>query len=134
MCHPAALILVWMLSPRASLTRSLALLTPLCMVWVFAACVSLCSEHGAFDAGSAESHSVSAPESAEKQDCCPAGEASCGVPADRATFVSQPGVAEPPSEAVAVPMADFALAHSARGEPPDWAADPPFKRLRTLRI
>ena len=134
MCRPAALILPWMLTPRSALTRSLALLMPLCMIWVFAACVSLCAEHEAADAGCADTHSVGTPGIAETQDCCPVGEASCGVPADRAMSVSQPSVAEPPSEAVAMPMADFALARPARGEPPDWAFDPPFERLRTLRI
>jgi hypothetical protein len=134
MCRPAALILPWMLTPRSALTRSVALLTPLCMIWVFAACVSLCAEHEAIDAGCTEGHSLSTPGFAETQDCCPVGEDSCGVPADRAMFVSQPSVAEPPSEAVAVPLADFARAHPARGVPPDWAFDPPFKLLRTLRI
>jgi hypothetical protein len=134
MWRPATLILHGMLSPRSALTRWLALLTPLCMVWVFAACVSLCGEHEAARAGCADAHSVSAPGFAETQDCCPAGEASCGVPGDRAMFVSQPGVAEPPSEAVAMPTADFVLARPARGAPSDWAFDPPFKLLRTLRI
>lgn len=134
MCRPAALILPWMLTPRSALMRSLALLTLLCMIWVFAACVSLCAGHEVFDAGGTQVHSVGASGFAETQDCCPVGEASCGVPADRAMFISQPGVAEPLSEAVAVPMADFALAHPARGVPPDWAFEPPFKLLCTLRI
>ncbi len=123
-----------MLTPRSALTRSLALLTPLCLIWVFAACVSLCAEHEGVDSESAEAHSVSAPGLAEMQDCCPADEASCAVPADRATFVSHLSVAEPSLEAVAVAAADVALAHPAGGVPPDWAADPPFKRLRALRI
>jgi hypothetical protein len=123
-----------MLTPRSALTRSLALLTPFCLIWVFAACVSLCAEHEGGDSERAEAHSAGTPGLAEMQDCCPAGEASCAVPADRATFVSHPSVAEPSSEAVAVPTADVSLAHPARGVPPDWATDPPFERLRTLRI
>jgi len=123
-----------MLTPRSALTRTLALLTPVCMIWVFAACVSLCAEHEAADVGCADTHSVGTPGIAETQDCCPAGEASCGVPADRATFVSHTSAAAPASEAAALPVADVTLACPARGGPPDWAADPPFKRLRTLRI
>jgi hypothetical protein len=134
MSRPTTHILREMFSPRSALMRTLALLTPVCMVWVFAACVSLCSEHEAVEAGRAEAHSVSAPQFAEMQDCCPAGEASCGVPADRATFVPHLSAAAPASDATAVPAADFKLTHPDRGVPPDWPADPPFERLRTLRI
>lgn len=134
MCRPAALILPWMLTPRSALTRSLALLTPLCMIWMFAACVSLCAEHVALDAGGDEARSVGTPGYPGTQGCCPVGEASCGLPAHRATFVSHVSAAVPTPEAAAVPAADFAPAHPARGVPPDGAADPPFERLRTLRI
>jgi hypothetical protein len=104
------------------------------MIWVFVACVSLCSEHEVVNAGHAEAHSVSTPEFAETQDCCPAGETSCGVLTDRAAFVPHLSAAAPAPEAAIVPAADVALAHPARGVPPDWAAHPPFERLRTLRI
>ena len=134
MCRPAPLILPRMFSPRSALTRTLALLTHVCMIWVFAACVSLCSEHGAVDAGSDGAHSVSAPESAGAEDCCPVGEASCGVLTDRATSVPYASAAASAPEAAAVPAADVVLAHPARGVPPDWPAAPPFERLRTLRI
>lgn len=134
MCRPAALILPGMFSPRTALTRSLALLTPVCMIWVFVACVSLCSDHEAVDAGHDGAHSVSAPESTGAQDCCPAGEASCGVLTDRATFVLYASATASAPEAAAVPGADVALAHPARGLPPDRPAAPPFERLRTLRI
>ena len=123
-----------MFSPRSALTRTLALLTPVCMIWVFAACVSLCSEHGAVDAGGDGALSVSAAECAGSQDCCPAGKASCAVPTDRATFVLYASATAPVPEAAAVPGADVALAHPARGLPPDRPAAPPFERLRTLRI
>ena len=104
------------------------------MIWVFAACVSLCAEHDGGESQRAEARPVVTPGFAEMQECCPAGETSCGVPADRATYPSHPSDAEPSSEAVAVRAADVALAHPARGVPPEWAADPPFERLRTLRI
>lgn len=134
MSRTAPLILRRMFSPRSALTRSLAMLTPVCMIWVFVACVSLCSEHEVVNAGHAEAHAVSTAEFAETPDCCPAGEASCGVLTDRATFVSDPSAAPPAPDVAAVPAADIALAHPARGVPPDWAAHPPFERLRTLRI
>lgn len=134
MCRPATLILTRMLTPRSALTRSLALLTPLCMIWAFAACVSLCAGHEALDAGGAEAHSAGAPGFAESQDCCPDGEASCGVPTHRATFVSHTPAAEPTPEDAALPAAADALARPARNMPPDRTADPPFERLRTLRI
>jgi hypothetical protein len=135
MCSPAALILPWMLTPRSALTRSLALLIPICMVWVFAACVSLCAGHESLDAGCVEAHSVNTPAPAETQDCCPDGEASCGVQSHRATSVSHTTAAEPaPAEAAALPPADGTLARPARGASPGRAADPPFERLRTLRI
>jgi len=117
------------------MTRSLALLTPVCMVWVFVACVSLCLEHDAMGAWRAEAHSVSAPQFAEMQDCCPSGEASCGVLTGRATFVQHLGAAALAPDAAAVMMTASVLARPARGVPPDWpAAAPPFERLRTLRI
>ena len=119
MCRTAALILPGMFSPRSALTRLLALLTPVCMIWVFAACVSLCSEHGAVDAGSDGALSVSAADSAGAQDCCPAGEASCGVLTDRATFVPYASATPSAPEAAAVPGADVALARPARSLPPD---------------
>lgn len=134
MCRPAALILTRMLTPRSALTRSLSLLTPLCMIWVFAACVSLCAGHEALDVGVAEAHSAGASGFAESQDCCPDGEASCGVPTHRATFVSHTTAAEPAPEASALPASDGVLARPARNMPPDRTADPPFERLRTLRI
>ncbi|HEX8354666.1 MAG TPA: hypothetical protein VF611_17295 [Pyrinomonadaceae bacterium] len=104
------------------------------MLWVFAACVSLCAGHEELGAGGAEAHSVSTPGFAESQDCCPDGEASCGVPAHRAMFASHTTAAEPAPEAAALPAADDAVARPARNMPPDRTADPPFERLRTLRI
>jgi hypothetical protein len=130
----STLILPWMLTTRLALTRSLALLTPLCMIWVFAACVSLCAGHDELVAGGAEAHSTDASGFADTQDCCPAGEASCGVQAHRATSVSHTTAAGHAPEAAALPAAECNLARPAGGVHHGRSPDPPFERLRTLRI
>lgn len=104
------------------------------MSWVFAACVSQCAGHEAIDPEGAEAHSVSTPGFVEAEDCCPDGADSCGIPSHRATFVSHTTVAEPAPEVAALPTADGELACHTYSMPPDRAADPPFERLRTLRI
>lgn len=134
MCSPAALILPRMLTPRSALRRLMALLIPVCMIWVFAACVSQCAGHEVLDAEGVEAHAVSTQGFVEAEDCCPDGEASCGVTAHRAMFVSHMNVAEPAPEVAVLPAADGAFACQAYSMPPDRTADPPFERLRTLRI
>jgi hypothetical protein len=65
--------LYWLLMfmPRSTLKRSLALFLPICFVWIFVACVMICTAHAA---EVQNEHAVcSSPETEllPKADCCP---------------------------------------------------------------
>lgn len=119
-----------MFSPR-QLKRLLAAWLPLCLVWAFVSCVGLCSTH---DAGEARAATASnRAEDAHESECCPLAEASRGVMPERVSPASGPDGGAAPASAVSAPPASSVLF------PPtiflnSSSPDPPFERLRTLRI
>jgi hypothetical protein len=117
---------------HSHLTRYLAVLLPLCLMWVFVACVSLCSPLCADTdelSQAVEQIEVEAPH----QSGCPITEAPRSVLPERQSFGTQvvgelPALLSPPA-----PSTNYKILHSsfllALG-----SSDPPFERLHTLRI
>ncbi len=126
-----------MLAPRLHLNRTVAVLLPASLLWVFAACVSICGWE------SAESRprftSTAAPTEVEGAPCCegcPCPDASFlrATTAERATLrhdLQAAGDALTPVLPVASTFDAVTIAPAHR---PQFLADPPFEPLPTLRI
>jgi hypothetical protein len=123
-----------MIPPRSTLTRLLATLTPALLLWAFVGCVAVCAEHA--EEGLSEDVAASSVELGDSHcsDPCPVTDASFTVPAKRfapdqqavaAQPVTPPAAQEPPR------AAPIAGRFSEVLRPPP---DPPFERLRALRI
>ncbi len=123
-----------MFAPRPLLTRSLATLLPACLVWVFAACVSICSAHPAEAPEAIAAAYCDAADAAPEPDCCPITEASQGVLPERPSPSGQAaGDLHTPAAMVTEPGRSRA-ARSAPAPASFASLDPPFGRLRTLRV
>ena len=126
-----------MLAPRLHLKRTVAVLLPASLLWVFAACVSICGWE------SAESRPRLAPASAATEveggpccEGCPCPDASFlrATTAERATLkhgLQAAGDALTPALAVASTCDAATLAPARR---PPFLAAPPLEPLPTLRI
>jgi hypothetical protein len=109
--------------------RLLAGLMPLCLLWLFVACVSLCAAHE--DAEHEHAMLSAEIESDPASESCPVLEAPKGMLAERTNAFPRDEVqassalfAEPLSRTEA--RVRDSVFHS--------STDPPFERLRTLRI
>ena len=132
---PESNILPLMIPPRSTLTRLLAALTPALLLWAFVGCAAACAEHAEDARGEDVSATLSELRDSHCPDPCPVTEATAFVPAQRFLpdqqqppgdqSASAPSASEPPH------AASFAGRFSEVLRPPP---DPPFERLRTLRI
>jgi hypothetical protein len=121
-------IIAGMFSSRSKRTRVLAACLPLCLVWVFVACVSLC----AAQAGTCEKPSTEAAGVSQEANHCPITEAPNAVIPERQAFSPQVIIQEiltAPSPSVVIHVS-----LSADSSPVDSSSDPPLKLLRALRI
>ena len=121
-----------MIKTRAPLTRLLAALMPVLLLWAFVGCVAVCAAHAEGSGGDVKAASVESRDS-HCSEPCPVTEASYLVPAnrfapDQHVVADQPGSARVTREATRVPS--YAGRYDEALPPPD----PPFERLRTLRI
>lgn len=122
-----------MFSPRSTVTRSLAIWLPLCFVWVFVACVSLCSLHGAGEHNTPSVLSQVA-DSSHESNCCPIREATSWVLPERQSSNPQAGG---DVQAASVPLVlptGYAPYSNARMLIQPSTSDPPLERLCALRI
>jgi hypothetical protein len=121
-----------MISAHSLITRSIALLLPVCLIWLFIACVTLCSMHvDGYKLTHAGSLSSTASTASGEIDCCPFTESLRSVLPERS--VLEVPAAEHTPVALVVGASDYEMSFhhflTASG-----SSDPPLKRLRTLRI
>jgi hypothetical protein len=121
-----------MLTSRFPLKRTIAALLPVCFLWVFIACVSLCAsdaEEVEHDGGGAIlSLGI---ESTPDSECCPIIESPKAALSERVSVQSASTVSALPL--ILAPSSGSALAPSHKSNH-HLFADPPFERLLTLRI
>jgi hypothetical protein len=120
-----------MLTRRFPLKRTVAAVLPICFLWAFIACVSLCAS----DAEEIE-HNGSVVlslgiESTPDSECCPIVESPKAALSERLSVQSASTVSALPI--TLVELSGNALAPSYESHHP-LITDPPFERLLTLRI
>jgi hypothetical protein len=121
-------IMEWMFSTCSKTSRVVAAWLPLCLVWVFVACVSLCAAQAdACEKPAAEKSSVS-----HEARHCPVTEALNGVLPERQrvspqVIARETLLAQPEPSVWLIPL-------GAQNSPVDSSSDPPLKLLRMLRI
>lgn len=117
--------------PRFPFKRTVAALLPFCFLWAFVACVSLCTEQSEETGNDRPSVLCLGTEDAPASDSCPVVEAPKAALRDRLPLLTGDAVAVTPagftqaSVNVGVSLLD-SYDHS--------STDPPFERLRVLRI
>ncbi len=123
-----------MFSPRSTASRSLAIWLPICLMWMFVACVSLCLLHVEAED---ETPSVLTPVTAVNSpdsDCCPFIESTSGILLERQSSI-RPVSGDVQASFVHAPSpksyATRSQAHLAI-QPP--TSDPPLERLGVRRI
>jgi hypothetical protein len=122
---------VKMLMPRFTFKRTVAALLPFCFLWAFVACLSLCMEHAEEAGDESRSALCLGREDAPASDSCPI------VQAPKATLRNRLSLL--PADAVALASTGFTRAPinvgaSLLDSDDHSSADPPFERLRVLRI
>ena len=123
-----------MIPPRSLFTRVLATLLPMCFLWVFVACASLCSMHNEMEQETqvaAISDSVNASGDSE---CCPLGQSPVVIVSERQSYLLQSSGDPQPSSLPAVLTIGETPSSRLRREVLPTNSDPPLKRLCTLRI
>lgn len=132
-------ILPRMFSPHSQVTRSLVLLLPLSFVWLFVACVALCGtacagdEH---DEGTVETFLLRVAHDSSESDCCPIMTTPEGALPERlfSSHYLDDGLSRAPVPTSSVRFAFQLSSLSARQLIRPSSPNPPFNRLRTLRI
>jgi hypothetical protein len=121
-------IMAKMFSQRSTTTRLLAAWMPLCVVWVFVACVSLC----AAQSDECEKSLVQRLDAPQEASHCPIREAVDGLIPERQAFSPQaiPQAIRPSGTTAS----ESYLPISASGLLLPSSADPPLKLLGVLRI
>jgi hypothetical protein len=113
--------------------RVIAALMPLCLVWVFIACISICASHTeAADEGSAVlSIRMNA---ALLSECCPIIDANKATLTKRSSLdlLASPDIQNSPH--ASLPSLNQSSITHLRYSPFNSTCDPPFERLRILRI
>ena len=123
-----------MFTARTLLIRLTATLLPVCLVWVFVACVSLCSAHPAEAGEAAAVVSWDVADDAPESDCCPVSEASQGALPERTSQSPQAGTElHTPTPKMTGPGVTGAV-RRAPASASFTSPDPPFEQLRALRI
>ncbi len=107
------------------------MMLPVCLLWAFVACVSLClaqdedaEEHVAISQGIDAAH---------ESGCCPVIEATTSLLPERSSFVSRADIALPTIHALSARTENDALCGITESAIPPSTASP-FQRLRVLRI
>jgi hypothetical protein len=120
-----------MLKRRFPLKRTIAVLLPVCFLWVFIACVSLCAsdaEEVEHDGGAILSLEI---ESTPDSECCPIIESPKAALLERLSVQSASTVSALPITLATLSGNAFAPSHKSNYP---LITDPPFERLLTLRI
>ncbi|MCP9494937.1 MAG: hypothetical protein MSG64_10840 [Pyrinomonadaceae bacterium MAG19_C2-C3] len=123
-----------MFSPRSSFMRVLAMMLPLCFIWVFVACVVSCSAHDA------EAHEIRADLAIESidgshdDDLCPVTEATSYTLPERQSSIPQISDEVSSLFAPCVSPTNNALTLRTQSSIRLSAARPPLERLCILRI
>ncbi len=126
-------ILARMLTPRTKVGRAVAALMPLCLMWVFAACVSFCAEVSADCHGNGGEQFVGSEHEPESEGCAVVDGPTAVLP-DRTIGYPPGGQALADSTAAPYLAANAVPLHIPQAEQPKTATGPPFKRLSVIRI
>ncbi|MCA1849637.1 MAG: hypothetical protein LC672_00945, partial [Acidobacteria bacterium] len=121
-----------MLTPRNKIRLAVAALMPLCLLWVFAACVSSCAEVGGDCRRNEEAQFIGSEHEPESESCAIVDAPTAVLP-DRTTN-DLPGDhtnADSPS-ATYMAANNTAPPHVPQAERPKAATGPPFKRLSVI--
>src|SRR4030095_7230644 len=120
-----------MMSVYSLITRSIALLLPVCFIWLFIACVTLCSMHVERKLTHAGCLSSTASTGSGEIDCCPFTESLLSVLTPRSILEVTAAEHAPVALVLGSSYCGVSFHHflTASG-----SSDPPLKRLRTLRI
>ena len=116
------------------LRKSVALALPLIIVWIAIACAVLCSAHKEERQDKPEISSLSdSMDSCGHDDCCAIQNVAPSLLPER-RIVTKPAKDQQQASALpTLPMISITLC-SDYGPSPSSSADPPFERLRVLRI
>lgn len=124
-----------MFSPRPTVTRSLAIWMPLCFLWVFMACVSLCPVNDVAGHEVSSALSKITVRGSHESDCCPITEAPTWLIAARQSSTPQAsGDVRASSAPSVILQASYAPHSKARLSIQPPGSDPPRGRLGVLRI
>ena len=116
-----------------SFRRAIAMLLPACFLWVFASCVEMCSTHSAEACNSNAALFVNSVSASPEDGCCPVTEAPASVLPERVSFIPAASRDFQVLLVWAVP-ANRRLCFDPDSSILLSSPDPPFERLRTLRI
>lgn len=117
--------------PHFPFKRIVAALLPFCFLWAFAACVSLCTEQFEETGNDHASVLCLGTEDAPASDSCPIVEAPKATLRNRLSLLTADAVAVTPAGFIQSPVnVGLSLLESSDHS----FADPPFERLRVLRI
>jgi hypothetical protein len=123
------------MSPSRSIsTRFLAVLLPSCFVWTAVACVTLCLKY------SREAQQQERPPAAiyriadtDDGDCCPISRSPITALPGRSSLI-QPSCSDGAPAMRPVDLAEHVRAEYETDRSPPCYSDPPFERLRNIRI
>ncbi len=123
-----------MIQPRSLPVRVLATLLPVCFVWVFVACASLCAMHGETERETRAAAIFDSADAPDDFECCALEQALASVLPDRQSSLTRASSYLKAAFLPAVLTTGNAPSSRARRETPRSTSDPPLKRLCTLRI
>jgi hypothetical protein len=112
------------------LRQILAVVLPVSFIWVFIACVTLCTEHGTKIQSHYASYSLTLT---QDEDCCPIETAAPSVLPER-RFGTVPASNYQQTAFSLAQFGEPALVHREHSGIPVSSSDPPFERLCTMRI
>jgi hypothetical protein len=116
------------------LKRSLAVLLPVCFVWVFVACVIICTAHAAEEQSQYGVCSASETELSQDTQCCPISVSQVSLLACRRSPILQVGGEHCSVGALPAKLLPGDWLAYTRPTALPLLADWPLKRLRALRI
>ncbi|MGA9770666.1 MAG: hypothetical protein WBV94_16620 [Blastocatellia bacterium] len=120
--------------PRSTVTKLLAACLLICSVWVFIACVLLCSAHPESANTSETFLSAERINTSSDDECCPIGQSPAGVLTERQSLLTHIDGGAQALFALAILTVGERHYESARQSIPPPTSDPPLERLCTLRI
>jgi hypothetical protein len=120
-----------MFMARFPFKRAVAALLPFCFLWAFMACVSLCTEQSKETGNDRSSVLCLSTENAPASDSCPIVEAPKATLRNRLALLTTDAVAATPARFI---QASINIGVSLPDSSDHSSTDPPFERLRVLRI